>query len=111
MAVSCQAHLHGFACRLHTALQGLLHCSLVKDVCVCDHEQQRHTFCHSCNSSSSEGLVLLRCTAGSGSAAEGAAVDDSERCKLSVLAVVLAWSASRDDSVAQALKLLPANAA
>ena len=45
--------------------------------------------------------MLLRCTAGSGSAVEGAAVDDSERCKLSVLAVVLGSPASRLLQVAQ----------
>ena len=51
--------------------------------------------------------MLLRCTAGSGSAVEGAAVDDSERCKLSVLAVVLGSPASRLQHVAQvSLRLL-----
>ena len=62
----------------------------------------RHTSCHSCNSSSSEGRVLLRCTAGSGSGAEGAAVKDSDRCKLSVFAVLLACSASRQHIAVQA---------
>ncbi len=37
--------------------------------------------------------MLLLCTAGSGSAEEGAAVVEAERCKLSTLAVLLELSA------------------
>ena len=48
-----------------------------------------HTACHSCNSSSSVGLELVVCTAGSGSAEDGAAVEESERWSFSVLAVLL----------------------
>lgn len=48
-----------------------------------------HTACHSCKSSSSVGLELVVCTTGSGSTEDGAAVDNSERCSLSVFAELL----------------------